>query len=122
MKKQYQNIGALLVNLRKNKNVLDSSIDYKCFNEKTYLDLVTPYSDLIAIGRTEKGKHIYPKEVDFSDYVELNKIDYAICNYLHVLIGCFEKMIKNFLMHKYCLKMKENGVLSRRYFYPLIWT
>ena len=109
MKKQYQNIGAQIKNLEVNKHVDKSTIVFKCFDEKTYLDLITPYSDLIAIGRDEKEKHIYPEHVDFNEYLEYNKIDTAICNYLHILIGCFEKMMKNFLMHKYCSKMKKNG-------------
>lgn len=109
MKKQYQNIGAQVRNLETNKRVDKATIDFKCFEEKTYLDLINPYSDLIAIGRDEKDKHIYPERVDFNEYLEYNKIDTAICNYLHILIGCFEKMMKNFLMHKYCSKMKSGG-------------
>lgn len=109
MKKQYQNIGAQIRNLETNKRVDKTTIDLKCFEEKTYLDLINPYSDLIALGRDEKDKHVYPERVDFNEYLEYNKIDTAICNYLHILIGCFEKMMKNFLMHKYCLKMKSGG-------------
>ena len=109
MRKQYQNIGAQIINLEKNKNVDPSTILRSCFDEKTYLDLITPYSDLIAIGRNGVGKHVYPDSVDFGLCIELNRIDYAICNYLHVLIGSFEKLIKNFLMHKYCSKMKSSG-------------
>ena len=109
MKKQYQNIGAQIKNLETNKNVDKTTIDLRCFEEKTYLDLITPYSDLIAVGRDTNNKHIYPSSVDFNEYLEYNKIDSAISNYLHVLIGSFEKMMKNFLMHKYCSKMKNNG-------------
>ena len=109
MKKQYQNIGSQLANLHKNKNVISSTINRKCFDEKTYLDLVIPYSDLIAIGRDKNGKHIYPETVDFSEYIEFNRIDESISNRLRVLIGAFEKMMKNFLMHKYCSKMKSGG-------------
>ena len=109
MKKQYQNIGAQVVNLEKNKNVDKTTINLRCFDEKTYLDLITPYSDLIAIGRDAKNKHIYPTVVNFNEYLEYNKIDTSICNYLQLLIGCFEKMMKNFLMHTYCSKMKKAG-------------
>ena len=109
MKKQYQDIEAQITNLVKNKNVMPETIDRRCFGEKTYLDLITPYSDLIAIGRTPSGKHIYPEHVDFAEYLEWNRIDFAICHYLHVLIGCFEKTLKNFLMHTYCKKMKASG-------------
>lgn len=109
MKKQYQNIGAQIINLEKNKNVDKTTINLRCFDEKTYLDLITPYSDLIAIGRDTKNKHIYPPSVNFNEYLEYNKIDTSICNYLQLLIGCFEKMMKNFLMHKYCSKMKNTG-------------
>lgn len=109
MKKQYQNIGAQIVNLEKNKNVDKTTVSFPCFGEKTYLDLITPYSDLIALGRDENGKHIYPPQVDFAEYIEYNQIDYAICNRLQLLIGAFEKMMKNFLMHKFCEKMKNDG-------------
>ena len=109
MKKKYQNIGAQIVNLETNKNVDKTTINFRCFYEKTYLDLITPYSDLIAIGRNENGKHLYPSAVTFNEYVEYNLIDSSICNCLHVLISAFEKMVKNFLMHKYCLKMKNSG-------------
>lgn len=114
MKKQYQNIGAQIVNLEKNKNVLKSTIPLKCFYEKTYLDLITPYSDLIALGRDQKSNHIYSQFVDFEEYLEFNRIDSAICNHLHILIGAFEKMMKNFLMHTYCSKMKESGDLQTK--------
>lgn len=109
MKKQYQNIKSQITNLKTNKHVDETTIILDCFKEKTYLDLINPYSDLISIGRDERGKHIYLDSVDFNEYLEYNKIDYAICNRLHVLIGCFEKMMKNFLMHKYCEKMKASG-------------
>lgn len=109
MKKQYQTIGAQIVNLEKNKNVDKTTINLRCFDEKTYLDLITPYSDLIAIGRDAKNKHIYPTNVSFDEYLEYNRIDTSICNYLQLIIGCFEKMMKNFLMHAYCSKMKNDG-------------
>ena len=109
MKKQYQNVGAQIINLEKNKNVDKATINLRCFEEKTYLDLITPYSDLIAIGRDSHNKHIYPSVVSFNEYLEYNGIDASICNYLQMLIGCFEKMVKNFLMHKYCSKMKAAG-------------
>lgn len=109
MKKQYQNIKSQITNLKTNKHVDETTIISNCFNEKTYLDLINPYSDLISIGRDENNKHIYSDNIDFNEYLEYNKIDYAVCNRLHVLIGCFEKMMKNFLMHKYCEKMKASG-------------
>lgn len=109
MRKQYQNIGAQITNLEKNKHVDKATIPFACFHEKTYLDIVNPYSDLIALGRDGHNKHVYPPYVDFNQYLEFNRIDSAICNYLHVLIGAFEKMMKNFLMHAYCSKMKASG-------------
>ena len=109
MKKQYQKIGAQIKNLETNKHVLKPTIKVDCFYEKTYLDLINPYSNLIAIGRDAKGKHIYPESVNFEEYLEYNKIDAEICGTLHILIGCFEKKLKNFLMHTYCNKMKCAG-------------
>lgn len=109
MKKQYQNIGAQIINLKTNKHIDGETIVLECFSEKTYLDLITPYSDLISIGRDKYGKHVYSENINFDEYIEFNKIDYAICCRLQTIIGCFEKMVKNFLMHKYCEKMKGSG-------------
>ena len=109
MKKEYQNIGAMRVNLIKNKNIDEATINNDCLHEKTYLDLVTPFSNLLAIGRDEKNKHIYPSNTSFNDYVELNVIDSTICASLQLIIGCFEKRLKNYLMHAYCTKMRMNG-------------
>lgn len=109
MKKEYQNIGAMRVNLVKNKNVDETTIIDSCLNEKTYLDLITPFSNLLAIGRDSKNKHIYDANMSFNDYVELNIIDATVCAALQTLIGCFEKRLKNFLMHAYCSKIKNNG-------------
>lgn len=109
MKKQYQTIGAQITNIVKNKNVLKSTIIKDSFYEKSYINLITPYSELLAKGRNDKDKHIYDFNRDFSEYIDCNKIDNAICHKLHNYIGVFEKRLKNFLAHKYCSKMKSNG-------------
>ena len=112
MSKIYQNVTSSIDYLVNNKNFDKTTINEKCFYEKTYLDLINAYSDLVAIGRDSNGKRLYNLNTSFDEFLEYNRIDYSICTYLHVLIGAYEKMLKNFLMHKYCSKMVAVGDLE----------
>ena len=115
--KKYQPISELIKVLEKEKNVLKNTIDEECFREKTYIEIVTPFSDLMAEGRDPKTqKHIYPKNIDFNNYVVFCKIDSEISKCFHQLIGCFEKLLKTFLIDTYCSKMIETGDRSAKNF------
>lgn len=109
MRKKYQNISKQILILSKKKNVQKASINRHCFYEKSYIDLITPFTDLIAVGRDSSNKHIYLPGVQFDEYVEYNILDFAISSTLQMLIGNFEKQFKSFLSHKYCQKMKDHG-------------
>lgn len=109
MKKEYQNVGVQKHNLIKNKNIDESTIIDDVFNEKTYLNLINPYSDLIAIGRNIKGKHIYASNNSFTNYVECNILDHTISLALHQYISCFEKRLRCYIMHIYSQKIKRSG-------------
>lgn len=111
MKKEYRNKGALLINLKKNKKIDVNANDVcsRALDEKTYMSLINPYSDLIAIGRDEKGKHIYRDPNEFEVYLACNRLDAEISLRLHAYIGCFEKRLRNDIMHRYCKRIKESG-------------
>ena len=109
MRKKYKTIDEQISVLKMIKNVDATTIDRHCFLEKSYIDLVTPFTDLIATNRDCVGKHIYDASINFHEYIELNILDFSIASALQMLIGCFEKQLKAFLSHIYCKKMKDNG-------------
>ena len=110
-KKEYKTTEEQIEYLIKRKNIDENSIDKSSFNEKTYLSIITPYTDLVAIGRTddENKEHIYNKNVDFNEYLSWNKIDKYMSFFLHAAIGIFEKKLKLFLERKICGWMYANG-------------
>ena len=115
--KQYKSFEELINTLINEKNINASTIKPVCFLERNFIDLVTPYSDLLAEGRdSETNKHIYPKNIDFNDYLIFNKIDSEISKCLHILISCFEKQFKTFLIDTYCQKMKNLGDVETKDF------
>lgn len=109
MRKKYKTIKEQINVLKTIKNVDYFTIDKHCFYEKSYIDLITPFTDLIAINRDDNRKHVYDSSIDFQEYIEYNVLDFSISSALQMLIGNFEKQFKCFLSHAYCKKMKNNG-------------
>ena len=110
MSKRYLSIQEQMDHLVADKNIDESSLKERYFKEKTYLDLVSPYTDLIAKDRDkETGDHIYEEKESFQKFLECGYIDDALSCFLRHAIGSFEKSLKSFLMNSYCKKMRDAG-------------
>lgn len=108
-KKEYKTIDEEIKYLIESKNIDPSTIDRDAFNEKTYLSLITPYTDLVAIGRNNDGEHIYKENTNFNEFIEWGKIDKYMSIILHNIIGAFEKKLKLFLERTICSWMYSTG-------------
>ena len=109
MMKRYLSISQQIHHLIADKDVDPASLEESYFKEKTYLDLVTPYTDLISVGRDSEGKHKYPPSVSFERFLECNRIDDAISSSLRHSLGLFEKSFKSFIADSLCKKMHDAG-------------
>ena len=108
-KKEYKTIEEQIKYLVESKKVDPTTIDENAFNEKTYLSLITPYTDLVAIGRDANKNHIYKENTNFNEYLSWVKIDKYISVKLQNAIGFFENKLKLFLANKVCQMMHANG-------------
>lgn len=109
--KEYKTLKQQIDYLVETKNVDKDSIDLKVFDEKTYLSIITPYTDLVAIGRTndEIQSHVYKESTNFKEYISWGEVDKYLSIILHNVIGSFEKKLKLFLERTICLWMYESG-------------
>lgn len=110
-KKEYKTIDEQIEYLISNKNIDPKTIIRDFFNERTYLSFITPYTDLVAIGRRgdESKSHIYRENTDFNEYVTWVKIDKYISIKLQNAIGYFENKLKLFLADKISKMMYDAG-------------
>lgn len=108
--KYYQNKKALLQNLyHKNHVLFPNPVPSLGLDEKTYLSLITPYTDLIATGRDSNGDHVYPKSVPFEKYINFGNVDSEISVCFHILISAFEKRLRAYLITIFSEKMRLSG-------------
>lgn len=109
-KKEYKTIDEQIEILIQNKNIDPETIDKNVFNTETYISLITPYTDLVAIGRAKDNNyHIYNENTDFKEYLSWAKVDKYISIILQNAIGTFEKKLKLFLETTICSWMFSNG-------------
>lgn len=104
-KKVYRTIEEQIDYLIKEKNIDPNTINPNYFSLKTYLSLVTPYTELVCIGRdgTENKRHIYKEKTDFSDFIFWNDVDRCLSLKLQDAVGFFEKNLNYFWKLKYVL-------------------
>lgn len=114
MDKEYLTIQRQIDHLVNDKGLDRTTIQDSFFEEKTYLDLVNPYSDIISIGRDPSNNHIYNNNESFDKFIECNRIDDSISSFLRQALGAFEKSFKSFLMNVYCQKMYDAGDLQAK--------
>ncbi len=105
MNKEYKNIDEQINYLVTNKKINRLTIDKDFLRKYSYLSVVTPFTDLIAIGRSSNNEHMYIDNGSFSSFMNMYEIDNQICNMLRVLIGEFEKNLKSYLSDVYCSKL-----------------
>jgi len=109
--KEYKSLEEQIEYLISNKKIDKETIDLKIFNETAYLNIITPYTDLIAIGRAkdEVKSHIYRDNTNFQEYLSWSEIDKFLSAKLHPVIGAFENKLKLYLERTICLWMFESG-------------
>lgn len=113
-KKHYKTIEEQKTYLVDSKRIDSSTIDDKIFMEKSYLSIITPYTDLVAIGRKGDGsnEHIYRNNTNFNEYVNWCEVDKYISIKLQNAIGYFENKLKLFLSDIICKMMSSADDLS----------
>jgi hypothetical protein len=106
--KEFQDYTFLTNYLFSEKRVDPNTISGAPFLEKTYVEMIGAYNDLVAVSFSN-GKRVYPNPLDFSLYQKLNILDSNISLTLHTYIGVFEKRLRSYLINAVCSKIKAGG-------------
>ncbi len=106
-KKVYKNIEEQINHLVTKKNVVKSTIERDYLIDFSYMNVVNPFTDLIAIGRGRNAEHLYEENLNFNIFINLYNIDRLISINLRELICEFELTLKSFLSDIYSSKMNE---------------
>lgn len=94
------------------KSIFTSQEDYNLFLERNYASIINPYKELFSSGRNHEGKHIYKKNTDLKEIINLIKIDDNYSAKLYSLIGYFEKRFKNEIFYAISLKYAFNNDIN----------
>lgn len=110
MEKEFLTREEILKHLIEVKKVDKETIDESILDEEAYINLVKPYSPLIASGRnSETSSYIYSDNNNFNSYLKCKKVDNALCVGFRVILGCFERRLKCFIANKFSIKMANSG-------------
>ncbi len=115
MDKNYLTIAEQIEYLKEHKHLTDDELIKKSLNDISYINLITPYSRLIAIDKVDE-KYVYEENLSFAKYIECSRIDDGISCCLRSYIGRLEKRLKSFIADYYSNKMKMNGDLCAKNF------
>lgn len=107
IKKEYKNLDEQIEHLVINKNVVKTSINKNFLIKYSYMNVVNPFTDLVAIGRGRYKNHLYQENLDFNIFINLYNIDRCISLNLREMICEFELYLKTFLSDLYCSKMNK---------------
>jgi len=114
--KQYMTEEDLIEELVNNKKIKRETIPDGIFQERGYTTLVTPYKRLICLNQdSNSGNYLYKENGDFSEYLNLAKIDDYISNKFSIYIECFEKYFKTYVGELLATKMKNLSIYCNNY-------
>lgn len=94
--------------LIESKNIIEDDKIISVLEERTYVSIINSFKNFFVIEK-DNNKHIYHDRVNIDEYISLAKLDDEISNKLHLLIGYFEKRLKNSLAFEYSKYFSEEG-------------
>ncbi len=106
-RKTYKTIDEQIDHLVINKNVIKESVIKSYLTKYSYMNVVNPFTDLVAIGRGRNKEHLYKNNLDFNIFINLYYVDRGISINLREMICEFELSLKTFLSDLYCSKMSK---------------